>query len=157
MNILKNIFLLVSVFFATSCTPKITHVTYETDFKKWNNSEKKNLVDSSASLAITVNTYKGFFKGRTPFTFKKEHYYFRFNKIDTLYSEKDIQDVAKMGDSTEIIPKYLRVKIKYLANERLLVKIDIKDDSLPDLFKGVFKLKFKNHYPDVVDVFKYYE
>ena len=157
MDTLKTIFFISCVILTIGCTPKISHITYETDFKKWNKVEHRNVVDSSASLDIEVNTYKRFFEGRSPFSFEKNYYYFTFNKIDTFYTEKNISSFSQLPKAHSIYPKFLRVEVKYLENEYLLVKLDIKDDSLPDLFNGVFKLKCKNQNPSVENVFKYYE
>lgn len=71
-------------------------------------------------------------------SFKKNYYSFKFNKIDTFYTEKNVQEYSH-------IPKYLRVEVVHLKNKRLLIKIDIKDDSIPDLLKGEFILKYKNY------------
>jgi hypothetical protein len=62
------------------CTPKVDSVSYQDAFKKWNWDKKINEVDSTASMSIEFNTYKGFFEVReSAFSFKKNLYYIDFN------------------------------------------------------------------------------
>jgi hypothetical protein len=156
MDILILLFL-----FMIGCSPKIDRVTYEDEFKKWNRTKQINEVDSSSSMSIYFNTYKGLFEGRESFmSFKKNRYSIDFKKSDTLYTEKDIKYFSVSGyymKDTSFIPKYCKVRIKHISEKRIIIDFEIKDDSIGDVLKGKFKLKLDQEFPEHFDVFKYYK
>jgi hypothetical protein len=156
--LITTLFLLVIIL---GCTPKISKVSFEYVFKEWNKVKKINEVDSSASMSIYFNRYKDLFEGRESFlSFKKNSYYINFNKIDTLYTEKDIKSFFESGYyivHKSFIPKYCKVRIIPLTNKKLIIDFEIKDDSIPDILKGRFKLKLSREHPEYYDVFKDYK
>ena len=160
-KIIKILSVLVLIVFIIGCAPKINSVTYQDEFKKWNFSKEINEVDSSASMTIEFNTYKGLFEGRESFlSFKKNRYHLEFKKPDTLYTEKDLLSFSSIGydiKDTSFIPKYLRVRIMHISEEKIIVNIEIKDNSIRDELKGKFKLKLDKEFPEHYDVFRYYK
>ena len=166
LNVMTKLFskilsVLICIVFITGCSPKIKSVTYEDNFKKWNFSKKINEVDSSASITIEFNTYKGLFEGRESFlSFKKNLYYIEFKKTDTTYTEKDIMHFSVSGydiKDTSFIPMYCNVRIKHISEEKIIVDLKIKDNSIRDELKGKFKLKLDKEFPEHYDDFRHYK
>lgn len=157
---IKYRFFIVLILFLVSCSPRIDKVTYEDEFKKWNSVKKINEIDSSASMSVEFNTFRGLFQGRESFlSFKKNRYSIQFNKLDTFYTEKDIKYFSMYGyftNDTSFIPDFCRVNISHISDDRIIIEFNIKDSIIQDRLKGKFKLKFSNSVPNVSDVFKYY-
>jgi hypothetical protein len=140
------------------CSPRISSVSYEENFKKWNREKKLNEIDTSASLSIEYNTAKGFFAGRIEaLGFKKNYYFIDFKKIDSIYTQKDIMNFSVIGYKINRIPQYCKVRIQHLNEIKVIVEFEIKDDSIQDILKGRFKLKLDREFPEHYDVFKYYK
>ncbi len=158
---LNAICILLITFSVFGCSPKIDKVTYQDAFKKWNWTKNINEIDSSASMSIYVNTYKGLFEGRESFlSFKKNMYWIDFKKIDTCYTENDIEHFSVLADTInerDFIPKFCKVKIQRKSDKIINIEFEIKDDRISDLLKGKFKLKLDNGNKEHFDVFKYYK
>lgn len=157
---LKAICILLITFSVFGCSPKVDKVSYQDAFKKWNWTKNINEIDSSASMSIYFNTYRGLFEGRESFlSFKKNIYHIDFTKIDTCYTEKDIEHFSVLGDTineNDFIPKFCKVKIQRKNDKIITIEFEIKDDRIYDLLKGKFKLKLDNRNKEHFDVFKYY-
>jgi hypothetical protein len=81
-------------------------------------------------------------------------------KIDTLYTERDIDRFRVYGyyaKDTAFIPKHCKVKINHISKGKMFLEFEIRDESLPDVLTGKFKLKLSTEFPEHYDVFKYYK
>ena len=160
MKIIKPIIFVFSVLLlTTSCSPRISEIWFQPTFQRHYKGEF--VTDSTTSLTIIVNTYKGLFKGRESFFHFAENYYnIKFNKIDTLYTETDIkyfQTREYNGIDSTFIPYYCKLKIEKTTKNKIYIDFEIQDPILPDILKGNYKLKFKNPYPNLETRYKFYQ
>ena len=158
---IKLMIFVCSVLLLTTCSPRISEIWLEKDFQRKDFRSEEFVVDSTTSLTIIVNTYKGLFKGRESFfLFGEDFYKIRFNKIDTLYRETDIKGffVHKYGGKeNKKIPLYCVLKIKEIGRKKIYIDFEIQDIIFPEILKGKYKLRFNNPYRNLETYYKFYE
>ncbi|MCL2327796.1 MAG: hypothetical protein FWC39_04700 [Bacteroidetes bacterium] len=164
---IKQIIIVCGVFLFASCSPRITitDIALSIDYQKYDKGEF--ITDSTTSLCIQVNENKIFtnksFKGRVGFLYRERvsylyDYHFIFDKIDTLYRENDTKLVLKYieNNGRHFIPQYCVLKISEANKNNIYVKFEIRDEKLPTVLKGKYKLKFCNPHPNLESHYKYY-
>ena len=153
--------LLLTLF--TCCSPRISEVGLKVYYLKPEYLTGETVADSTISMNIWANTYRGLFRGRESFlNFGYNSYFIVFNKIDTLYTETDIKYFRVElydGIDTVFTPQYCKLQIKTHSKNSIYVDFDIQDTILPNTLKGKYKLKFlfSNRNPQSETMYEYYE
>lgn len=114
-----------------ACSPKVEEVQY---------SE----YSTRSYMHISVNTYRGLFKGRDSFLyFKRDKYTFHFESKGKTYTEKDAK-VDKWSwfrtDENDIRLKQATIEIQDDPPTGIIVRIDINDERVPKLINGRYRL-----------------
>jgi hypothetical protein len=150
----------ITVLTLMGCSPRISNVTHEINFKKGRYKGDIIYSGSEMYLCLDMNTYKGLFHGReTFFSFKKNHYFITFNKAEPSYSEKDIKHFSAYRyhrRDTSFIPEYCRFQTEKITSKRIRISFDFQDKNLPEKLKCRFTLKFKNSSYNADSIFKYF-
>lgn len=114
-----------------SCAPRVEDVTY-TEYS----------AGSKNSLIITVNTKKGLFKGREGFlSFYRDEYLFTFDRKSRNYTEEDMEVRIWRRKVIHLKPTHGTVTILDNPQDGIFVNIDIKDESIPLLINGKYRLR----------------
>ena len=152
-----------SVLLLTTCSPRISEIRLQKNFQRKDFRSEEFVVDSTTSLTIVVNTYKGLFKGRESFFyFGEDLYRLRFNKIDTIFRETDINYfwINRYNNSyhkEQLKPQYCVLKIKETGRKKIEIDFEIQDTSFPEILKGKYKLRFNNYPYHLETYYKFYE
>jgi len=103
-------------------------------------------------LEITVNSKSKLFQGKESFlSFKRDHYTFYFATKGKTYTEQDIMDISIYGTKEmKIKPQRALVKIEDSHSGDIVVNVDIKDERIPELINGSYRLRVAESTPAYV-------
>jgi len=133
--ILLGIVTVVVIAYVYSFFPKVEDVKYadqkEDRFKNY--------------LEITVNSKS---RLKSLFSFKRDHYTFYFATKGKTYTEQDIVDISVDGTKEmKIKPQRALVKIEDNHSDDIIVNVDIKDERIPKLINGSYRLRVTESNP----------
>jgi len=133
--ILLGIVTVVVIVYVYSFFPKVEDVKYadqkEDRFKNY--------------LEITVNSKS---RLKSLFSFKRDHYTFYFATKGKTYTEQDIVDISVDGTKEmKIKPQRALVKIEDNHSDDIIVNVDIKDERIPKLINGSYRLRVTESNP----------
>jgi hypothetical protein len=133
--ILLGIVTVVVIVYVYSFFPKVEDVKYadqkEDRFKNY--------------LEITVNSKS---RLKSLFSFKRDQYTFYFATKGKTYTEQDIVDISVYGiKEMKIKPQQALVKIEDNLSDHIIVNVDIKDERIPKLINGSYRLRVTESNP----------
>jgi len=133
--ILLGIVTVVVIVYVYSFFPKVEDVKYadqkEDRFKNY--------------LEITVNSKS---RLKSLFSFKRDHYTFYFATKGKTYTEQDIVDISVNGTKKmKVKPQRALVKIEDNHSDDIIVNVDIKDERIPKLINGSYRLRVTESNP----------
>jgi hypothetical protein len=136
--ILLGIVTVVVIAYVYSFFPKVEDVKYaeqkEDRFKNY--------------LEITVNSKS---RLKSLFSFKRDQYTFYFATKGKTYTEQDIVDISVYGiKEMKIKPQRALVKIEDNNSDDIIVNVDIKDERIPELINGSYRLRVTESNPAYV-------
>ena len=136
--ILLGIVTVVVIVYVYSFFPKVEDVKYadqkEDRFKNY--------------LEITVNSKS---RLKSPFSFKRDQYTFYFATKGKTYTEQDIEGISVYGTKEmKIKPQRALVKIEDNHSDDIIVNVDIKDERIPKLINGSYRLRVTESNPAYV-------